>query len=338
MYFDVVMPVALFFVTLVGVFLNDKVETKLKGVFEEKEMSGWNAVVLVAAISITVSLVVFVPQVAIMAIFLLAYSMVLFIFGYLFSDMKRRKAQLFSGAFLGLSLVTAVASLFNIGVNWIFAYGAIAFFAFFAFSLVTLLYDDDRPVKGQRWYLAVMPPALFILLYVFFSRTPAWFPYLLDSYGIVFAVLIILYLGSLFSWKASLVFIGLLTVMDTILVLFTGTMVSAARQVSGLRLPVLVTLPTLPGIATQFGTLYVSLGLGDFFFAGLIGIQTMKKFGRNSAIAALVGMTVSFFIFETVMLNYEIMALPGTLMIVCGWLPVAIWKTLKHKTNNASTN
>jgi len=244
--------------------------------------------------------------------------------------MKKRKAQLFSGAFLAVSIITAAASLLNIGFNGTFTYGVIAFFGFFAFAFVALLYDEDRTRKGERWYLAIMPPALFILLYAFFSRTPAWFPYLLDMYGIVFAVLIILYLGSLFSWKAALLFIGLLTVMDVILVLFTGTMVSAARQVSGLRLPVLVTLPTVPAIATQLGTLYMSLGLGDFFFAGLIGIQTMKKFGRNSAIAALVGMTVSFFVYETFMLNYEITAFPGTLMIVCGWLPVALWKSLKH--------
>ena len=336
MYFDVVMPVALFLITLAGIFLNDQVEATLTGVVEEKEFSGWNAVGLVASISVTVSLVVFVPQVAIMTIFLFAYSMVLFIFGYLFSGMQKRRAQLFSGAFLALSLITAAASLFNVSTNGIFVYGAIAFFGLFAYSFVTILYDADRPSKSQRWYLAVMPPALFILLYVFFSRTPAWFPYLLDLYAVVFAVLIILYLGSLFSWKASLVFIGLLTVMDTILVLVTGTMVSAARQVSGLRLPVLITLPTLPAIATQFGTLYVSLGLGDFFFAGLIGIQTMKKFGRNSAIIALVGMTISFFVFETVMLNYEIMALPGTVMIVCGWLPVAIWNVLKHRTSDTS--
>jgi len=331
MYFDIVMPVALFLVTLAAVFLNDKVEAKLKGVFEEKEFSNWNAVILVAAISITVSLIVFVPQVAIMTLFLFAYSMVLFIFGYLFSDLRKRKAQLFSAAFLVVSIIAATASLLNIGVNGTFIYGTIAFFGFFAFSLVALLYDEDRRGKGERWYLAIMPPTLFIMLYAFFSRTPAWFPYLLDSYGVVFAVMIILYLGSLFSWKAALLFIGLLTVMDTILVLFTGTMVSAARQVSGLRLPVLVTLPTLPAIATQFGTIYMSLGLGDFFFAGLIGIQTMKKFGRNSVIAALAGMTVSFFIFETFMLNYEITALPGTLMIVCGWLPVVIWKSLKHQ-------
>jgi hypothetical protein len=75
----------------------------------------------------------------------------------------------------------------------------------------------------------------------------------------------------------------------------------------------------------------MSLGLGDFFFAGLIGIQTMKKFGKSFTILSLIGMAVSFFVFETLMLNYAIRAFPGTLMIICGWLPLVLWKTLRHK-------
>ncbi|MCL6579679.1 MAG: hypothetical protein K6T73_09935, partial [Candidatus Bathyarchaeota archaeon] len=155
---------------------------------------------------------------------------------------------------------------------------------------------------------------------------PICFPYLLDMYGIVFAVLIILYLGTLFTWKTSLIFAALLTIMDIILVLFTGAMVSAARHVSVLRLPVLVSLPTLPTITTD----YMSLGLGDFFFAGLLGIQTMKKFGKKFAILSVAAMCISFFIFETILLNYELKAFPGTLMIICGWLPLVILKRLKH--------
>jgi hypothetical protein len=31
------------------------------------------------------------------------------------------------------------------------------------------------------------------------------------------------------------------------------------------------------------------------------------------------------------MLNYAIRAFPGTLMIICGWLPLVLWKTLRHK-------
>jgi hypothetical protein len=117
--------------------------------------------------------------------------------------------------------------------------------------------------------------------------------------------------------------------MDIILVLFTGTMVSAARHVSGLRLPVLISLPTFPAIVSEWGTLFMSLGLGDFFFAGLIGIQTLKKFGRGFAVSSVIAMSISFFIFETLILTYELGAFPGTLMIICGWLPLVLWKKLK---------
>jgi hypothetical protein len=69
--------------------------------------------------------------------------------------------------------------------------------------------------------------------------------------------------------------------------------------------------------------------LGDFFFAGLIAIQTLKKYGRNSAIFAVAAMAVSFFVFEAFTLNYEIGAFPGTLMIICGWLAFMLIKALR---------
>jgi len=141
--------------------------------------------------------------------------------------------------------------------------------------------------------------------------------------------LIILYLGSLFTWKTALIFVGLLTVMDIILVLFTGTMVSAASHVESLRLPVLIYLPTVPEIVSNGGMVYMGLGLGDFFFAGLIGVQTMKKFGKRFAISSAIAMSISFFIFQTVMFNLEIFAFPGTLMIICGWIPLVLFKNLK---------
>jgi hypothetical protein len=330
MYFDIAMPLTLFLVTVGAMFLDEKVEGKLKSVLEEKEFSVRDAIVLVSTISITISLVVFVPQMAVMIMFLFAYSMLLFVFTFLFSDFQKADAELFGIAFLMVTFAAAAISLFSFGANSMVAYGALALACLSGFTFLALLYEVRRIGTGQRWYLAVLPPALFICLYVFFSRTPIWFPYTLDFYGIIFAVLIILYLGSLFTWKTSVVFVALLTVMDTILVLFTGSMVSAARQIAVLRLPVLISLPTLPTITTKLGLIYMSLGLGDFFFAGLIGIQTMKKFGKELAVHSVIAMCVSFFIFETFMLNYELVALPGTLMIVCGWLPFVFWKSLKH--------
>ncbi|RLI18571.1 hypothetical protein DRO44_00840, partial [Candidatus Bathyarchaeota archaeon] len=316
MYFDIAMPLTLFVVSTASALLAGKVERKLKSVLEEKEFSVKEAVFLVAAISVTVSLIVLVPQMAVMAIFLFSYSMLLFIFTYVFSDFQKTKAKLFSTTIFLTCLTAAIVSLFTFNSYNIVAYGAIALLCLSAFTFITLLYEENRVVSGERWYLAILPPALFILLYLFYSGTPIWFPYLLNMYGVIFAILITLYLGSLFTWKTTMIFIGLLTVMDIILVLFTGTMVSAAMHISSLRLPVLVSVPTIPVIITERGTVYMSLGLGDFFFAGLIGIQSLRKYGKQFALLSLVAMSISFFIFETILLNYKLGAFPGTLMII----------------------
>jgi hypothetical protein len=331
MYFDFAMPLTLFLVTIVAILLNDRVEGKLKGVFEERKFGFLDALLLIGAIGVTVWLVVFIPQMAVMIIFLFAYSTLLFTFTYVFSNFQKSMAKLFCIAFLITTFLIGVASLFILVENTTTIYGALTFFGLFSFAFLVLLYEENKVSTRERWYLAVLPPALFISLYIFFSRTPIWFPYLLDLYGIVFAVLIILYLGSLFTWKTSVFFAGILTVMDIILVLFSGAMVSAATHVSGLRLPVLISLPTVPEIATEFGKVYMSLGLGDFFFAGLLALQSLKKFGKEFAVLSAIGMSASFFIFEAFLLNYRFGAFPGTLMIISGWIPLVLWKSLKHK-------
>ncbi len=267
MYFDIAMPLTLFFVTLLSVFLNEKTDRKLKSVLEERKFALRDAILLLAAMAAMVSLIAFIPQMAIMTIFLFSYSTLLFIFTYLFSN--------------------------------------------------------------KRWYVATLMPALFVFLYLFFNKTPIWSNYLINLYGVIFAILITLYLGSLFTWKTSLVFAVLLTIMDAILV-FTGTMGSAATATISLNLPVLITVQTLPAVVLDGKIVYMRLGLGDLFFAGLLAIQTFKTYGRNFAILSVIAMATSFFIFEAVLLTYGPIAFPGTLMIICGWLPLALWKRLKH--------
>lgn len=334
MYFDIAMPFTLFMVTLIAMFLNDKVEKKLKSTFEEKEFHVRDVVLLVVVMGVTVSLIVFIPQMAVMTLFLFSYSMLLFMFTFLFSDFDKFRAKIFCSVLMVVSFLVGTISLIGFGVNSTVAYGGLGFYCLFGFTFLALLYENVRVGREERWYLAVLPPAFFLCLYLFFSRTPLWFPYLLDMFGVVFAVLIILYLGSLFTWKTSLIFVGLLTVMDIILVLFTGSMVSAAKHVSGLRLPMLISVPTVPATLTHWGVLYMSLGLGDFFFAGLIGVQTLKKFGKKVSVLSVIAMSISFFVFETFMLNYELRAFPGTLMIICGWIPLLLWKKLTVKNSN----
>src|SRR4030065_2352922 len=104
--FDVAMPIMLFSVTLTALLLSKRVEPKLKTTFEEREFKARDAVLFVVLIAVAVSIVVFLPQMALIAIFLFSYSSLLFTFSYLFSGMKRRNAQLF---FLGIGLAGLAA-------------------------------------------------------------------------------------------------------------------------------------------------------------------------------------------------------------------------------------
>jgi hypothetical protein len=274
---DFTMPIVLFAITFISVFLSRRVEGKLKSVMEEREFRVQDAVLLVGLMSVMIYLVVFVRQIALvlMALFLFAYCLLLFTFTYLFSK--------------------------------------------------------------NRWYIGVLPPAVFILLYVFVRDTPLWMLYLVNMYALIFAVLITLYLASLFAWRTTAVFGVLLTVMDIILVLVTGTMIEAAEAARSLSLPVMVSMPLIPLIVTGNGLLMLSLGLGDFFFAGLLGVQTLKRYGKRFAILTMLGMAASFFIFEVFLLNYIHGAFPGTLMIICGWAPLVLLKEIFGKRSRKSS-
>jgi hypothetical protein len=330
--FDVAMPIALFFVTLAAMLLSKRVEGKLKASLDEREFRARDAVLLVVMISVAVTVIVFVPENAILALFLFSYCALLFTFSYLFSGVRRRSAQVF---FLGLGLAGLAAGAFAL-VKGLTLYGAVASLGLAALAFVAVVYEQLRGEAKSRWYLAMLPPALFVLLFFVYSPTPYWFPWLLDTYGIVFAVLITLYLSSLFSWKNVFIFAALLTVMDIILVLFTGVMVTAATHVAGLGLPVLVVLPVIPPIAVAGGLLPIALGLGDFFFAGTLATQTYKKYGRKVAVVSAVTMTVSFGAFEAFLLSTEFGAFPGTLMIILGWLPVVGYKIVSERKNKSN--
>jgi len=350
---DIGMPLALLAVTAAALLLNERTEGKLKTTFEEREFRTRDVVLLVVMVVVAISLIAYISilnpglifQSIILVIFLFSYSLLLFVFSYLFSDMKRRRAQLFSLGFGVASLVAGTVSLIAPFVDGLALYRALAFYGLAAFAFSSIIVDAKKADVQERWYVAVQPPALFVLLFVFFNLVyggaPVWAPVLLDVFALTFAVLIILYLGSLFTWKTVFVFAVLLTIVDIILVLGTGTMVVAAQQFTGLGLPVLVHLPNVPLIETTQGFLFRGLGLGDFFFAGILALQTFKKFGKKAGYASVVAMTVSFAVFEAFLpeianlleplLQREIGGFPGTLMIIVGWLPVVAWKILSER-------
>jgi hypothetical protein len=346
MNFDILMPIILFVVTFAAMFLGKKAESKLRTTVEEREFKSRDTILLVATIAVAVSIVVFIPSMALLGLFLFSYSSLLFTVSYAFSDMRAKSISLYCLVFVVASMLAALAGFLGVISSDLRYFGIIAFACFTSLSLIALMYTKRRPDSKRKWYLAALSPALFLLLFAFFSSTFVWFPYLLDVYGIIFALLIVLYLNSLFTWKTVFIFAGFLTGLDIVLVWLTGTMVQAAEHISGLGLPVLVAFPTIPIISSTAGILIMRLGLGDFFFAGILASQTLKHFGKKTAIVSLLTICISFGLFELILLNKSLSdalpvpALPATLPILLGWLPAVAVKMIverKHKSTLPAT-
>jgi hypothetical protein len=351
---DVAMPIALFLVVLVATFLNKRVERKLMATVEQKEFKPRDILLLVAFIVIMVSVIAYSSLVnagglfenVLLVMFLSSYTMLLFTFSYVFAKMTRIRAQLLSVGFGAISLVAALASLLGDLSDGYTIFRVAAFAALAAFCFGSAAYEKIKTVAKRRWYIAAQPPALFLLLFVFFriaytGATMVWYPLLLDIFGATFAVLIILYLSSMFNWKTVGIFAVALTIIDMVLV-FSGPMTQAAGTFTDLGLPVLIYLPNFPLIAVKegalgfFGFAVRGLGLGDFFFAGILAIQTFKKFDKKTVLVAIVAMVVAFGIWEAFLpeivsvlspILYPIAGkaltgFPGTLMIISGWAPV----------------
>jgi len=347
---DLAMPTALLVVILVAFFLNKKSEGKLKDALEEKEFQTKDVIFLVVMITITISAIAFISllnpgqifQNIILSVFMFSYSMLLFVFSYLFSNLERKKAQIFSMVFCLIGFSVGTISLLEPFSDNLSLIRALSFYLFGFFALSVIIFEFKNKPHNEKWFIALQPTVLFVLFFVFYNLAydgiSLWSPFLLNVYGFLFAILIILYLGSMFTWKTSFIFAILLTVVDIILVLGTGSMVVAAQQFTDLGLPVLVRLPNIPLKYVDGILLSRGLGLGDFFFAGILGLQTYKKYGKKIGILSAISMTVSFGIFEAFLpeiieflepiLQREIGGFPGTLMIICGWLPIVVWKIL----------
>jgi len=194
----------------------------------------------------------------------------------------------------------------------------------FLFSYSSLLFIFSY-IFLKKWHFAIAPPIIFILLYLFLKDTIIWSLYLANIYAIVFAILITLYFGSIFTWKTTWIFALLLTIVDVIMVFVTKFMFEAAKAGLSLKLPVAVILPTFPSLV---GTMI--LGLGDFFLTGLLAIQLCKKYDRKSAIISVITVAIAFFVFEVYSLNYYPQPFPATLIVIAGWLPVALLKSIKE--------
>ncbi|MFA5572184.1 MAG: hypothetical protein GX799_07945 [Crenarchaeota archaeon] len=364
---DVAMPTALFLTIAIALFLSKRVEHKLMATVEEKEFKTRDILLLIAFIAIMITVVAYtsiinpggITQNILLVLFLSSYTMLLFTFSYVFSNVTKKRAQLLSAAFGIASLVAGAVSILEPITDPYTTFRSAAFIILAAACFAIVAFEHKKPstYKKSRWYLAIQPAILFLLLFIFFNflyigAIEIWQPYLMDVFGFTFAILIILYLSSMFSWKTVGLFAALLTILDIILVIGTGTMVTAAQQFTGLGLPVLVYLPNVPFIYSPEGALLNrGLGLGDFFFAGILLVQTYKKFSQKTALISAAAMAIAFGIWEAFLpdilaalepiVGRSIGGFPGTLMIISGWIPVVAIKLLldrKHTRTTPQTN
>ncbi len=247
MEFDVLLPGVVFLAVTISVFLYRRFETMLSTLFDERELTPRDAVLMVVSMGIMVTVIAFVPSQAIQIVFLAAYSYMMFSFTY---------------------------------------------------------------IAVKRWYLAILPPIVFVLLYFGY-----WELFVFNLFVVVFAVVIPVYLGALFSWKTTAIYAGLLTVMDVIQVFGTGFMGAAATKLIDLKLPVLLLVPTYPA------TRMIGLGLGDMFLAGLLAIQTASRRGRTAGFLTAATVGVAMFVFELALFNTEFAgSFPATVVVMGGWV------------------
>jgi len=83
MMLDVLLPSILFLIAVAVVFLYTIYEKKVSSIFAGKELRIGHIILLVATMGIMVTILVFVPERAMMVFFLFAYSGVMFLFAYL---------------------------------------------------------------------------------------------------------------------------------------------------------------------------------------------------------------------------------------------------------------
>ncbi len=355
---DIAMPLALLLVVTAAVLLNKRVGNKLKSSIETKEVQKRDMMLLVVTMAIVITIIAVTTLLnpdntfenVLLGVFLGSYTMLLFTFSFIFSELKKTRAQLISAGFGTASLIAGAVSLLGPVSDKITLLRVGVFFGFAIVCFALAGYEQKRPDdKKAKWYIAALPPALFLMLYLFFNlfyggTASIWFPVLWDLFGATFAILIILYLSPLFNWKTVGIFAGLLTMLDIFLV-FTGPMVAAANTFTGLGLPVLIYLPNVPIHLTTAGEIgFRGLGLGDFFFCGILAVQTYHQFGKKASYISIVAMALAFGIWEMFLPEitkyFNIGGFPATVCIITGWLPVALIATYlqkKNKTSNTPT-
>ena len=240
-----------------------------------------------------------------LTLFLIAVATV-----FLYALYEKKVGSLFGGREIRVGHVVLLVIAMGLMVAIIVFIPKEAIRILFLFSYSTIFFLFTYLIV-PKWYLAVPAPVLFVALYF----SPYWNIYLFNFFAILFAVCISIYMGSLFTWKTTAVFVALITIMDVIQVLITGLMVASGEKAISLGLPVAIILPAFP--STEWMTI---LGLGDVFLVGLLSIQTMQKYGRKFAFASITSIAIVFLLLQTILLNYGVQSFPATVLVISGWL------------------
>ncbi|MEM1607496.1 MAG: hypothetical protein QW341_01620 [Candidatus Bathyarchaeia archaeon] len=183
----------------------------------------------------------------------------------------------------------------------------------FLFAYFYMLLIFSYIILG-RWLLAVFPPIIFIAAYlstIFLTPENSLAAFIsMNLFAAFFAIMVIAYMNSLFSWRITLIFAAFLTAIDFIQVFWTGHMVEAAYKMEALRLPVTIS------------SHLARLGLGDVFLSGLLSTQTAAKYGLKTGLITAAAISISLLIFEVLVLNslIEYSVFPATIIVLLGWL------------------
>lgn len=163
---------------------------------------------------------------------------------------------------------------------------------------------------ARNWYMAIIVPSIMLLLYFFYWDSLLIF----NLFAVILGSIITIFLSMLFSWKNTLLFTALLTLLDVIQVFATGFMGQIVDKVLQLELPVLIVLPTYPISGL------IALGVGDIFLSGLLAIQIAKKWKYTLGIFTILIMSIGMFLFELFVFNTGYTAyFPATIVIVLSW-------------------
>ena len=253
---DVLLPATLFLVGLIVVFLYSRIEKKVAQLVVGQELHLKHVIPLVLVIGVMVTVLVFIPEHALLGLFMFAYISILFLFSFLLAP---------------------------------------------------------------KWYLAVAPPFLFLLSFFYF-----WNIYSFNLFAILFGISVSVYMGSLFTWKTTVAFASLVSIMDIIQVLITGHMGEAFETAKALGLPAFIKLPMFPTNGLTY------LGLGDLFLFGLLSIQSTRKYGKNFGLKSTVLMALVYLLLQTVLMNYYPLenGFPATVLVISGWFVALVAKSL----------